>query len=126
MVEFLANGTNPNMLTVWVPRGETTSKSEMMERVMMNLTGEMGIKDAVLFAHGLEEKLAEKRKHVLDVIVDPYVVKLEKACDINNSPMVQLYRSRKDGDVALLVVLSVPSKNDYHRAKASSSSAMEL
>ena len=93
---------------------------------MMGISGDLGLEDAVLFGHGLEEKLSEKRKHISDVIVDPYLVKLEKACDLNNSPTVQLYRSKKDGDVALLIVLSVPSKNDYHRAKSYSNKVMDL
>jgi uncharacterized Zn finger protein (UPF0148 family) len=50
---------------------------------------------------------------------------LDVACNANKQPLVQLYRS-KDGDVACMIVLEVPSQNEFHDEANGGSQLMDV
>ena len=65
-----------------------------------------------LFA-AMGENMTEKRRKKSDVIMDCYTIKLEKDFDDNKLPEAVVFRTNEDGDMTCVVVLKVPSLNDY-------------
>ena len=97
-------------LTIWVPRGHASSNMDKLKTVFGHLLEDM---DAAFMAHALETTMMEYRRNKAETVYDAYHIDLVKPCDTNKMPMAAICRSKDDGDVACVIVLDIPSVNDY-------------
>ena len=110
LIEFA--DTTGATLSIWVPRGKANSDMDKVNLALQKIKG-ISEEDALLFSQSMEDKMMEKRRNKNDVILDCYVIKLEKECDVNKVPQAVVFRTKEDSDMACVVVLEVPSLNDY-------------
>lgn len=112
-IEFGA-AMDGNSLIVWVPRGNASCNVDILKNVLVNLSGK-GVTemDSFLFTRAIEDSMMSRRSSRNQTIRDPFTIGLAKACDVSKKPIAAIYRSGIDNDTCCVVILDVPSANNY-------------
>jgi hypothetical protein len=98
-----------------------------MSRLIKGIDGMPGLDhmDATYLTHALCEKLRDRRETIDELIIDPIGITLEKACDPKKKPLISVFKS-PDGDTVAVILLEVPSKNDYGKREKGNGDAVML
>jgi hypothetical protein len=122
-VEFVS-GSNSARIHVFVPRGKLANN---MSRLTKGITGMPGMEqmDANYLTQALEKKLRERCESIDGLIIDPIGILLDKACDPKKKPLITVFKAL-DGDTVAVILLEVPSKNDYGKRENGNGDAVML
>jgi hypothetical protein len=122
-VDFVT-GSNGAKIHVFVPRGKL---SNHMSRLTKGIAGMPGLDrmDATHLTHALCEKLRDRRETIDELIIDPIGITLEKACDPKKKPLISVVKF-PDGDTVAVILLEVPSRNDYGKCEKGNGDAVML
>jgi hypothetical protein len=105
--------SNGAKILVYDPRGK-----------LANMPG-MEQMDTNYVMRALEKKLMERRENIDELIINPIGITLDKACDPNKKTLITVFKA-PDGDTVAIILLEVPSKNDYGKRDNGNSDAVML
>lgn len=98
-------------LVVTRPRGDSTSNIQKVEKAMVNMAT-LHHNTVFAFRQVLEKTMMEMRGNMTEMVFSTHMIPLLKKADTNKSPSFGLFRCA-DGSAGLVVVLDIPSKDDY-------------
>jgi hypothetical protein len=124
IIEF-DEASNGGILVIYAPRGIMSTNMDKVQLVMASMPG-CDKQDALLLVQPLEAKLMMQRKNRNIEITDKFIVVLDKACDPHKTPIATVCRSKDDGDTVCLIIMDVPSNNDYECNLGGSNSVFEV
>jgi hypothetical protein len=86
-----------------------------MDKLMKGIASMPGFSriDAWSASNALGNALKCRRVRIDEVIIDNFVITLDKTVDPTKLPDLHVFKSQDDGDTVCVINLDVPANNDY-------------